>query len=70
MTQDLLAYDENSRRWCIGSHELHCGDCFELFSDRKDNPKPIPVRIEHCSSGWYLISEFGTLQLSRRAARI
>ena len=71
MTQALLTPPENnSGRWSIGEHELHCGDCFELFSDRKDNLKPISVRIEHCSAGWYFISEFGILQPSKRMARI
>jgi hypothetical protein len=68
--QANLHLNTDTGRWEIGEYELHCGDCFELFSDKRDKPEPIPVRIEHCSAGWYLISEFGILQVSKRLARI
>lgn len=64
-----LRYDHESGRWCIGDHDLHCGDCFDLYADRKDLP-PIPVRIEHASAGWYVITPYGITQLSTRRASL
>jgi hypothetical protein len=32
-------------------HEFHCGECFEIEISGRWHQ----VRIEHCSSGWYLI---------------
>lgn len=62
-----MTFNGATQRWEIGEHELHCGDCFTLFADNKKDP-PIPVRIEHCSAGWYLISAYGILQPSKRMA--
>lgn len=65
-----MHYDDESRRWCIGERELHCGDCFNLYPDKENSLPPIPVRIEHCSAGWYLISDYGILQPSKRRAKL
>ncbi len=56
-------------RWCIGDHEMHCGEVFYLYPDRKDLPQ-IEVRIEHCNAGWYLITPYGITQLSKRRAKL
>lgn len=64
-----LRFDNQSGRWCIGERELHCGDCFELYPDCNGLP-PIPVRIEHASAGWYLITPYGITQLSQRKAEL
>lgn len=64
-----MRFDKETGRWCIGDHELHCGDCFDIFSDNESAP-PVEVRIEHCSGGWYLISPYGVLQPSTRRASL
>jgi hypothetical protein len=66
-TPTSLRLDEQSNRWCIGEHELHCGDCFKLYPDTAGLP-PIVVRIEHSSQGWYLLTPYGPTQLSYRKA--
>ena len=56
MNTQTFFYDCNSERYCVGSHQLHCGDCFILYAPagRKE------VRIEHSRScgGWYLVGAF------------
>lgn len=63
-----LVFDASSGRWTIGDRELHCGDCFHLFTDKQG--APIPVRIEHGSNGWCLISDYGFIQPSGRLAEV
>ena len=63
-----LRFDDESRRWCIGETELHCGDVFELFDDKDQNP--VFVRIEYCIECWYFITPYGCCKPSTRLARI
>jgi hypothetical protein len=68
-----LAFNGESGRWCIGDHDLHCGEAFWLWPDATYSGGPICVRIEHSTSqpgGWYLISPFGLLGMSTRPASL
>ena len=46
-----LSYNREIDRYCIGTQDLHCGDCFEV----KNGEKWESVRIEYGAKGWYLI---------------
>lgn len=63
-----MQFNGHTKRWEIGERELHCGDCFKLYPERLGNP--IEVRIEHCDAGWYLISDYGIIQPSKRLAEV
>lgn len=45
-----LSYNQEIDRYCIGTRDLHCGDCFE-FKNGEDWQS---VRIEY-SDKWYLV---------------
>lgn len=45
-----LSYNKEIDRYCIGTLDLHCGQCFEV----NNNGQWESVRIEY-SDHWYLI---------------
>lgn len=49
-TISTLSYNKEIDRFCIGTRDLHCGDCFEV----KNGEEWEAVRIEY-SDHWYLI---------------
>ena len=53
----VLRYDTDIERFCLGTCELHCGDCLEVCVTDMDNVKQwIPTRIEMSSDDkWYLV---------------
>ena len=63
-----LEFDPGSNRWEIGDRELHCGDCFHIYDGNGEHP--MPVRIEHASDGWYLITPYGLCRVSNRLAEV
>lgn len=51
-TKAPFRLDPSSGRYVVGTHELHCGDCFQLQATGKWHD----VRIELAGrDGWYLV---------------
>ncbi len=46
-----FTYNPASGRWAIGERELHCGDCFQLWTGQKWED----TRIEMSRDHWYLV---------------
>ncbi len=46
-----LSYNKELDRYCIGTIDLHCGQCFQV----DNNGEWQDVRIEMGAKGWYLI---------------
>lgn len=53
----VLRYNTDIERFCIGTYELHCGDCIEVCVTDMDNVQQwIPTRIEMSADDkWYLV---------------
>lgn len=55
--EDTLAYNKQSKRFSVGTVELHCGDPIEVcvqYGDSDGLLRWIPTNIEYADS-WYLI---------------
>jgi len=57
MREYWLWFNDDSHRWQIQEHGLHCGDTFEA----KIDGQWVQTRIEHSngvdhSGGWYLVT--------------
>lgn len=55
MNEGRFLFNASAGRFCIGKHDLHCGECFELFH----NGEWKSVRIEMADFGWYLVGLSG-----------
>lgn len=55
MIKGMLNYCSESQRFAIGTHDLHCGDCFELNVTGKWIPTRIELHGQDYYRGWWLV---------------